>query len=185
MWQIPIKTPAYKLEGHQGSISQLAYGAQQLISIDMSKTLIIWDLREMAPIQRLEGMKMHQEFPVGRMIYDHKRQGVVSMARRPLLWRIKEKKVPSGHTTPVSAAVYNPMFQTLVSADESSVIRVWNLNTGKAIIRFTDAHVSAKGEVHVMRARMSACFFVMKGVVDDRLTEAGHRRACQNHFDSF
>jgi len=38
------------------------------------------------------------------------------------------------------------MFQTLVSADESSVIRVWNLNTGQAIIRFTDAHVNAKGE---------------------------------------
>ena len=38
------------------------------------------------------------------------------------------------------------MFQTLVSADESSVVRVWNLNTGQAITRFTDAHVNAKGE---------------------------------------
>ena len=75
---------------------------------------------------------------------------------------IKEKKVPSGHTTPVSAAVYNPMFQTLVSADESSVIRVWNLNTGKAIIRFTDAHVSAKGEMHAKaRVNIFLRFFCM------------------------
>ena len=146
MWQIPIKNPVYKLEGHQGSIQQLVYGSGQLISIDTSKTMIVWDLREMAPIQRLEGMKMHQEFPVGRMIYDHKKKGIVSMARRPLFWHITERKVPSGHITPVSAAVYNPMFQTLVSADESSVVRVWNLNTGKAIIRFTDAHVNDEGE---------------------------------------
>ena len=146
LWQIPIKTPVYKLEGHQASIQQLVYGMEQLISLDTSKTLFIWDLREMSPIQRLEGMKMHQEFPVGRMIFDHKKQGIVSIARKPLFWHITERKVPSGHIMPVSCAVYNPMFQTLVSADESSVVRVWNLNTGQAITRFTDAHVNVKGE---------------------------------------
>jgi WD40 repeat protein len=146
MWQIPIKNPVYKLEGHQASIQQLVYGAGQLISIDTTKTLIVWDLREMAPIQRLEGMKMHQEFPVGRLIYDNKKNGFVSIARKPLFWHITERKVPSGHTAPVSSAVFNPVFHTLVTADESSVVRVWNINTGQAIIRYTNAHVNKNGE---------------------------------------
>lgn len=147
LWQIPIKNPVYKLEGHQASIQQLVYGAGQLISIDTTKTLIVWDLREMAPIQRLEGMKMHQEFPVGRLIFDNKKNGVVSIARKPLFWHITERKVPSGHTAPVSSAVFNPIFHTLVTADESSVVRVWNINTGQAIIRFTNAHVGKNGEL--------------------------------------
>ncbi len=146
LWQIPIKTPVYKLEGHQGPIQQLISAVGQLISIDTSKTIIIWDLQEMAPIQWLQGMKMHAEFAVGRMLYDYKRNGFITMARKPLLWNICERKVPAGHTAPVSSAAYNPMFQTLVSADEASVVRVWNLNTGQAVIRFTGAHVNKKGE---------------------------------------
>ena len=67
---------------------QLVFGAGQLISIDTHKTIIVWDLREMAPIQRLEGMKMHQEFPVGRMMFDSKKNGLVTMARKPLFWSI-------------------------------------------------------------------------------------------------
>ena len=86
--QIPIKTPTYKLEGHQGSIQQLAYGSEQLISIDTTKTIIVWDLREMMEIQRLEGMKMHQEFPIGRFIYDNIKQGFVTIAKKPLFWHI-------------------------------------------------------------------------------------------------
>ena len=34
----------------------------------------------------------------------------------------------------------------LVSADDSSVVRVWDLNTGKAVLRFTNAHTNKKGE---------------------------------------
>jgi len=67
---------------------QLVFGAGQLMSIDTHKTIIVWDLREMAPIQRLEGMKMHQEFPVGRMMFDSKKNGLVTMARKPLFWSI-------------------------------------------------------------------------------------------------
>ena len=143
IWQIPVTAPVYKLEGHQAPIQQLAFGAGQLISIDANKAIMIWDVREMCSIQRLEGVKMHQEFPIGRMIYDHVKQGIVTCARKPLFWHIEERKVPSGHTTPISAAVYNPQFQTLVSADESAVVRVWNLNTGQAIIRFPNTHLDA------------------------------------------
>jgi WD40 repeat protein len=34
----------------------------------------------------------------------------------------------------------------VISADDSSVVRVWDVNTGKAIYRFTDAHINSKGE---------------------------------------
>jgi len=146
IWQIPIKNPAYKLEGHQASVHKLAYGGGQLISLDTSKTIIIWDLRDMEPIQRLEAAKVHQEFPVSSIIFDARRNTLLSISRKILPWHISERKVPNGHALPISCCVYNPTFEILVSTDEASVVRVWNVNTGKAIIRYENAHTNAKSE---------------------------------------
>eukprot|EP00961_Rhodomonas_salina_P225673 3051206-Rhodomonas_salina.2 len=33
-----------------------------------------------------------------------------------------ERKVPNGHTQPVTCAIYNPTFELVVSADESSLV---------------------------------------------------------------
>uniref|UniRef100_A0A7S0EZG7 EF-hand domain-containing protein n=1 Tax=Hanusia phi TaxID=3032 RepID=A0A7S0EZG7_9CRYP len=146
IWQIPIKTPAYKLEGHQASIHKLAYGGGQLISLDTSKTIIVWDLKDMEPIQRLEAAKVHQEFPVSSIIFDVRRNTLLSISRKILPWHISERKVPNGHALPISCCVYNPTFEILVSTDEASVVRVWNVNTGKAIIRYENAHTNEKAE---------------------------------------
>ena len=146
LWQLPIKTPVYQLDAHQASVQQLLYGAGQMFSIDTSKTLVVWDLREMAPIQRLEALKMHQEFPVGRIAFDIRRSAILTLSRKMLLWHMNQRKVPNGHTSPVTACVYNTTFELLVSADDSSVVRVWDPNTGKPIFRFVDAHQNKKGE---------------------------------------
>lgn len=111
LWQLPIKVPVYQLDAHQASVQQLVFGAGQMFSLDTSKTIVVWDLREMAPIQRLEGLKVHQEYPMGRMGYDTKRNALISLSRKMLLWHMNEKKVPNGHTAPVTCCVYNPTFE--------------------------------------------------------------------------
>jgi len=146
LWQLPIKTPVYQLDAHQASVQQLIYGAGQMFSIDTSKTIVVWDLREMAPIQRLEALKMHQEYPVGCIAYDERRSALLTLSRKMLLWHMNQRKVPNGHISPVTACVYNPTFELIVSADDSSVVRVWDLNTGKAVFRFTNAHTNKKME---------------------------------------
>ena len=43
----------------QASVQQLCGAGNQLVSLDTSKVILIWDLREMAAIQRLEAFKTH------------------------------------------------------------------------------------------------------------------------------
>ncbi|KAJ1473716.1 WD40-repeat-containing domain protein [Baffinella frigidus] len=146
MWQIPIKTPVYKLEGHQASVQQLCGAGNQLVSLDTSKVILIWDLREMASIQRLEAFKIHAEHPIGRIIYDERRELFASLSRRMALWHMRKRKVPNGHTQGVTCSVYNRMFEILISADEASDVRVWDLNAGRAVLHFSGAHTSESGE---------------------------------------
>jgi hypothetical protein len=40
-------------------VQQLCGAGNQLVSLDTSKVILIWDLREMAAIQRLEAFKTH------------------------------------------------------------------------------------------------------------------------------
>jgi WD40 repeat protein len=146
MWQIPIKTPVYQLEGHQASVQQLCSAGQMLISLDTAKVILVWDLREMASIQRLEAFKVHPEHPIGRIVHDSKRDVLVSLSRRIALWHIRKRKVPYGHTTAVTCTVYNPMFELVISADEASGVRVWDLNSGRAVLHFAGAHLNDAGE---------------------------------------
>jgi hypothetical protein len=64
-----------------------------------------------ASSQRLEGLKVHQEFPIGCMGFDPKRNAVLTLSRKLLLWHMSHKKVPNGHTAPVTACLYNPTFE--------------------------------------------------------------------------
>lgn len=51
------------------------------------------------------------------------------------------------HEAPVTAALYNSLFNVVVSACQASTIICWNINTGEKVIQFKRAHsqISGKG----------------------------------------
>lgn len=61
-------------------------------------------------------------------------------------WGVAVNPVIQGtsHDTPISDVVYNEPFNLVISADESSTVRVWDAITGKAVYFFTEAHGRSK-----------------------------------------
>jgi hypothetical protein len=49
------------------------------------------------------------------MGFDPKRDAFLTLSRKLLLWHMNYKKVPNGHTAPVTACVYNPTFELVSS----------------------------------------------------------------------
>ncbi|PFX29987.1 WD repeat-containing protein on Y chromosome [Stylophora pistillata] len=60
-----------------------------------------------------------------------------------------EEHTITSHSKPLCAAIYNDLFDQVVSACHESVVCVWSLETGEKIIQFSNAHGSS--EITAMR----------------------------------
>jgi WD40 repeat protein len=146
VWQLGLKAPVEKLQGHQTSVHRLLWEGGQLISLDASKVIIVWDMSAMLCVQRLDCVKSHPDYPVCDISYDVRRNTIATLGRSICLWQAADRKAPNGHIHPITCALYNPIFEMVITADDSAEIRVWDLNTGAVIFCFSQAHVNVKGE---------------------------------------
>lgn len=55
-----------------------------------------------------------------------------------------EEEIKTSHESPVSFALYNTEFEAIVSGDDGSFIALWDIETGKLMSKFGDAHGKAK-----------------------------------------
>jgi WD40 repeat protein len=61
------------------------------------------------------------------------------------LWFFKtQEEIKTSHEYPVQFALYNTEFEAVVSGDDGSFIAVWDIETGKLMSKFGDAHNKAK-----------------------------------------
>jgi WD40 repeat protein len=51
-----------------------------------------------------------------------------------------DDKERSSHIKPLCKALYNSLFNQVVSACHASLVIVWNLETGEKVIQFSNAH---------------------------------------------
>lgn len=49
------------------------------------------------------------------------------------------------HEAPVTAALYNNLFNVVVSACQASTVICWNIETGEKVIQFRKAHSQISG----------------------------------------
>lgn len=142
LWQISISTPVFTLEGHQASVQSLCMheDTNTLISLDSDRVLNIWDTRTLRCVQHINAEHQHPEWPVSACAYDSNRRVLVTAAKKVLVWPQKARTVASGHESAISAALFNPLFNLVVSGDEESLVTLWDLETGNAMFRFKNAH---------------------------------------------
>ena len=146
IWQIGLKSPVDRLQGHQTSVQRLLWEGGQLLSLDVSKVLIVWDVSAMVSVQKLDVAKAHPDHPVRGIAYDPRRGALATVARSICLWQAADRKAPNGHIHPITCALYNPIFEMIVTADDSAEVRVWDLNTGGVIFCFSRSHTNDRGE---------------------------------------
>ncbi|XP_060554544.1 WD repeat-containing protein 49-like, partial [Ruditapes philippinarum] len=151
-----VSKPNGILRGHMASVVQVQFikSRGQLISFSKDKVLRIWDVQLQVCIQRLAGM-----FPKGPEVYSSlffdegkDRHGVernrlfISFNYQLTLMEMKAEirdRIMS-HEKPVVAAIYNSVYNQVVSVCQAGTMVMWMIDTGQKVKQFNSCHGSAE-----------------------------------------
>lgn len=136
------------LKGHNSSVVHIVAQYEQIISLSKDKVVKIWDTRDHCCIQtipsRLTDVGAH---PITTVFYNRKMQTLL-LGSNTIAVLEKNKRSESNntedkstsHPKPLCGALYNDLFNQVVSACHGSVVNVWHVDTGEKAIMFANAH---------------------------------------------
>jgi len=132
------------LYGHNTSVQDLTLNEDRnhLISLGTDKVVKIWDIRTYACIQTIfDKICYRPEDRLTSIIFDRTTNNILACSRKINLWFFKtQEEIKTSHEYPISFALYNTEFEAVVSGDDGSFISVWDIETGKLMSKFGDAH---------------------------------------------
>lgn len=136
------------LYGHNTSVQDLTLNEDRyhLISLGTDKVVKIWDIRTYACIQTIfDKICYRPEDRLTSIYFDRTTNNILACSRKINLWFFKtQEEIKTSHEYAVSFALYNKEFEAVVSGDDGSFISVWDIETGKLMSKFGDAHGKAK-----------------------------------------
>ena len=132
------------LYGHNTSVQDLALNDERnhLISLGTDKVIKIWDIRTYQCIQTIfDKVPYRPEDRLASLLFDKYTNNILLGSRRINLWFFKtQEEIKTSHEYPVAFALNNAEFESVVSADDGGVIAVWDIEDGKLMSKFGNAH---------------------------------------------
>ncbi|CAL1538101.1 unnamed protein product [Lymnaea stagnalis] len=147
-----VSKPNGVLRGHMASVVQVQFmtSRNQLISFSKDKVLRIWDVQLQVCIQRLAGM-----FPKGpevptMLFFDDGKERTGQERNRLFITfsyqitlmemktEIKDRVV--SHERPVVTAIYNSLYNQVISVCQAGTLIMWFVDTGQKVKQFNNAH---------------------------------------------
>lgn len=132
------------LYGHNTSVQELSLNEDRyhLISLGTDKVVKIWDIRTYACIQTIfDKVCYRPEDRLTSMIFDKVTNNILLGSRKLNLWFFKtQEEIKTSHEFPVAFALNNGQFESVVSADDGGFIAVWDIEDGKLMSKFGNAH---------------------------------------------
>ncbi|CAF1256928.1 unnamed protein product [Adineta steineri] len=151
------------LRGHNSSITHLVVDNREahVISIDKGKNIIIWDVQTLKMIQRISHTILDLSGQDLTICYLNPIQQNLIIGNRKLLSlsHTNELYTPNERTShfyPITQILYNPLFDVIISSDESSTVNIWNIVTGEKIMHILNAHVTQFDEYNEHAVEITA-----------------------------
>ncbi|UJR21713.1 hypothetical protein I4U23_024790 [Adineta vaga] len=154
------------LRGHNSSVTHLVVDNREahVISIDKGKNIIIWDIQTLKMIQRISHTILDLPSQDLTIYYLNPTQQNLIIGNKKLLslshtnesYTYNERK---SHLYAITQILYNPLFDVIISADESSTINIWNMITGEKIMHILNAHVTQFDEYNEHAIEITAMCF--------------------------
>ncbi|XP_070571095.1 WD repeat-containing protein on Y chromosome-like [Ptychodera flava] len=132
------------LKGHNSAIMHIALNGNngQIISVAKEKQIKVWDMRDQTCLQTVAGRNVNMGPHLINTIFYNARNGSLILGTNMIA--IFERKAeegevgePMSHNKAVTHALYNNLFNQVVSASDDSIVSVWDLDTGTKTIQFT------------------------------------------------
>lgn len=148
MWNpyVPSK-PTGLLRGHTAPIFHLFICPEddRIFSISTDKTVKVWDLHDHTCLLTVRPKAHKIRGDLAAIHYNSASRGLAvatseQIALLPLKNRSSSKDMITTHKEPVMCLKYNKSFKHIVTASENSVVKVWDLETGRSVFEFSQAH---------------------------------------------
>ena len=151
--------PHGMLRGHACPVSRVlaVEGGAQLISLGSDGSIRLWDVGMARCVQVLNdpsrteladsrGFAEVSTLNVSAASLDARSGGLLTASATPSFWRARRtsRAEQRTHDHAPSVVAYNAVFDVIVSADESSSLAVWKVETGACLGRFDRAHGTSK-----------------------------------------
>jgi len=139
--------PTGLLRGHTAPIFHLFICPEddRIFSVATDKTVKVWDLHDHTCLLTVRPKAHKIRGDLAAIHYNYSSRGLAvatseQIALLPLKSRNSSKDMITTHKEPVMCVRYNKSFKHVVTASESSVIKVWDLETGRSVFEFSQAH---------------------------------------------
>eukprot|EP00794_Sanderia_malayensis_P006938 gene6938-7717_t len=142
---VPSK-PIGILRGHVTPIFYLFVVAEdnRLFSISNDKTIKVWDLHDQTCLLTVRPKAHKIRGDLAAIHYNPDSRGLAVVTDNMSLLSVKSKPLSHHMTTThkesVNSVKYNRSFKQVVTASDSSIVRVWDIETGKCVFEFSNAH---------------------------------------------
>ncbi|XP_067040016.1 cilia- and flagella-associated protein 337-like [Acropora muricata] len=145
------------LKGHNSAVTHILVNSDkgEIISAAQDKVIKIWDMRDLCCVQTIPARSLLPGPHLISSLYFNSKANCIFVGTNQLSVIEGQREEPSeeqdvsSHFEPICAAIYNDLFEQVVSACHDSVVCVWSLETGEKIIQFSHAHGTS--EVTAMR----------------------------------
>ncbi|XP_033640138.1 WD repeat-containing protein on Y chromosome-like [Asterias rubens] len=148
-WNPYVTTKATSvMKGHTSAVVHIVVNSThgQIISVGKDKGIKVWDMRDQTCMQNINPRSISMGPHSISTVCFHAKTGSLILGTNLLAllehkWEtdVEDDDVTS-HNRPVTAAIYNHLFNQVVSACHDSVVSVWDLATGTKTIMFSKAH---------------------------------------------
>ncbi|KAK3099235.1 hypothetical protein FSP39_001323 [Pinctada imbricata] len=142
--------PTAMLRGHNAPIFYLCIASDEnrIFSLSTDKCIKVWDIHDHNCLLtvRPKSHKIRGDLQASHYSNTAKSLAVATDQMAVLNLKLKPTKhadITITHKEPVTSCKYNSKFKQVVTCSESSVIKLWDLETGTAIFEYGDAHGDA------------------------------------------
>jgi len=145
---VPSK-PVGILRGHVTPIFYLFIVAEdnRLFSMSNDKTIKVWDIHDQACLLTVRPKTHRIKGDLAAIHYNPVSRGLAVATDSMALLSVKNKpmslQTTTTHKESVNCVRYNQSFRQVVTGSDSSVVRVWDIESGKCVFEFSDAHGDA------------------------------------------
>ncbi|KAJ8044929.1 WD repeat-containing protein 64 [Holothuria leucospilota] len=149
IWHPHIFTrPTGKLIGHLFTIIDVAVNEkdQHVISLSTARVFRVWDIHTLTSLQVFaDNEERPGEKRIHHIVFDEKHERLITASSVldawPLTRTIQDNmQVPHTHDRPVCQVLYNAELNQIVTVCTESVIKVWEMETGKLVYLIKDSH---------------------------------------------
>ena len=147
IWNIDTGDLVRNLVGHKSQLRQLAFDetTNLLFSVAVDGEMRTWEMISYTQLQTIRPSNDLEK--VSSISFNATLQCLVTSTRRLMLWHHPRKTqneevlaasllAPEGHRNPLVSVLYSYQFFLVISGDESGLICVWDVRTGRQVFRF-------------------------------------------------